>query len=536
MSFPLNERLTNVAADLIRLVKSPRVGDSERAAVVSALGSIEPVFYRPVVDAPGEISKPEVGAIESVLKEQLQSNEPAVRRAAARALVDLIQGVTLFAEKYGTVSGTGAERLRSEQRKQMAEAYRIKSLAGIIEAATTRLNDSDAEVRRTCVDACKTVSAVAAFSLIPDRTGAFAPERFPPLGRPWTAAERLQIEERQRDVTTLRGLLAPLLEAYQKAVPSLAMASTANPDAGVRVEANHVLENLALTRQKLVRLEESIPKEKNPPEPEARLDANLPRVPVVFSSPNIDPSASSAPAPAQAETVAVGRPVAFRQAEAAADTLGASLRKALASVQQGLNDPDKKVRLAAIDALETMGDDAAPALPSLVQALSDSDKFVRWSAARVIGKLAPIQPSVAVPKLAELTADPDLDVRLAALKSLERYGPAAKNVVDPYLGNAATHGDTEARIPAMKALQAIGADAAAALPAVATNLNADDSRLRQSACETLGLIGPQVAQANPALWKVTGPKIETALRRALKDDEAEVRRAASDALLKVLGK
>ncbi len=530
---PLVERMANVAPELIQLIEAPRVGDEERSAAIAALGEIEPVFYRPDPDAAQELLKPKSEDVESLLKKQLQSNQLEIRRAAARSLAEFTQGVILFAEKNNQVSGTSAgERLRSEQRKEMAEAYRIKSLAGVLDTATAGLNDADAEVRRTCVEACKTVSLITSNLIAPVGT-----DRFPPEGRPWTKAERELIESRRREVTALRGLLAPLLEAYQKAVPALAQAASSSPDASVRVEANHVLENLAFARQKLVKLEDRIPKDKTPPEQENRPEVTLPRVPVVFSSPNVAQSEPPVPVPArQVEALAVGRPVAYRPADPAPDTLASSLRTALASVQKSLCDPDKKVRLAAIDVLERFGDDAAPALPALVQALGDSDKFVRWSAARVIGKMAPIQPSVAVPKLAELTADPDLDVRLAAIGALERYGAAAKGVVNPYLGNAATHGDAEARIAAMKALQAIGADAAPALPAVATNLNAEDQRLRQAACETLGLIGPLVAKANPALWKEIGPKLAAALRQALGDDTSEVRLAASDALLKVLGK
>jgi len=246
-----------------------------------------------------------------------------------------------------------------------------------------------------------------------------------------------------------------------------------------------------------------------------------------------------------------------------ADPLTKTLRDAASKLGEQIDsgrEPSVEARLAAVDALDGLGDDAAPALPSLIRALSDPNNYVRWSAARVVGRLAPRQAGAAVPRLAELIAEHgDLDVRMAALAALERYGPSVKDLdqstrvaVVREVGHAARRGDPEPRIAAMKVLQAIGADSVPALPAVARNLTEfysrdsrpgqetaayresvdrpeEDVRLRQTACETLGRIGILSTEKDKA-------HIVPLLRRSLSDPDTDVRRAASDALLKVLGK
>ena len=205
------------------------------------------------------------------------------------------------------------------------------------------------------------------------------------------------------------------------------------------------------------------------------------------------------------------------------DSLRNGLRAALPALSGSLDDPDVRMRLAAVTVLDLMGQDAAPAAAALDHALKDADIFVRWAAARALGNINPADGKVAVPNLGRLLFDPDLDPRLAAAATLEHYGKEAAAAV-PDLIRATSVGDSEIRVAVIHALEAIGAEEARpAVPALAQALSDPDERVRQAAAETLGSFGPVAQNAEPAL------------RRALDDKEATVRKAASSALLNLKG-
>ncbi len=536
----MRNRLRALADDLIVLIKATK-DDGVREAAISALGQIEPDPIEP--------------ATKSLTEQLATSNNPAVRRTAARALADLIQA-TIAVDKKGAPDQATAVRSRL-----------IRTAAAVVKAASAGLeNSTDVEVRRWCVIACRTVASITA-EIIKDP---FAADTFPPEGRPWTQTEQKNVEEKREVVDAERKDLAPSLEALQGAVPALAKAASRDPDVGIRIDTRRVLEDIATARHRLALRLGSIPKGSGMNPPEARRNADGPGAEAALA-PGVPRPVVPPPAYARDAAMLVSRPVEFEQPQPADDALRESLRKAIdelaRSLEPGTPGPKDQVaavqaKLATIDALEAIGLDAAPALDSLIRALSDQDKFVRWSAARVIGKLSARDPNgTAVPKLAKLTADQHLDVRLAALAALERYGPVAKPAVDPYLRKAAKTGDAEVRVAAMRTLQAIGKDAAPALAAVTKNLSdfydrapalangpepahlggrsltEANFRVRQTACETLGVLGPlAVKEADPRWQALLDKHVVPVLQKALDDPDDTVRRAASDAILKVLGK
>jgi HEAT repeat protein len=529
----VRNRLRPRANDLIDLIKATKY-DSVCEAAISALGQIEP---EPVDPATQELTK-----------QLTKSKNPAVPRAAARALADLFQA-TVVADK---AAKEGAEA-------QTARARLIRTGAAVVRAASEGLmNSTDVEVRRWCAGACRAVTAKAAVEATVNPLGS---RKLPPEGRPWTPDEIRTVEEARADVKKKQDDLAPLLKAMQGAVPTLTQVAGQDPEVGIRIDSRRALEDIAVARQRLAGLKASLPVNKfGTTPPEGRRNADGPDAPAAFA-----PSV-----PARDAAIPVSRPVALEQQAMADDPLGESLRKTVAALAEALEPgtpgPADRVaavqaKLAALDALEAIGPDAEPALPSLIRALSDDDRFVRWSAARVIGKLATVDAKgMAVPKLAELAADPDLDVRIAALVALERYGPVAKDAVNPYLRKAAKTGDGEVRIAAMRTLQAIGADAAPALAAVTRNLSdfydhtparangaepahlsgrsltETNFRVRQAACETLGVVGPLAVKADPRWQTLLNEHVVPVLQKALNDPDDAVRYAASDALLKVRGK
>lgn len=143
----------------------------------------------------------------------------------------------------------------------------------------------------------------------------------------------------------------------------------------------------------------------------------------------------------------------------------------------------------------------------------------------------------AVPVLAEMLGSDVSRVRSVAASGLAHIGSDALAVVGP-LGTALKDRDLNVRYYAAQALSRMGAAAAPAVPALVGALDAHPDRdpdlegppryykdARAVAAEALGAIGPAAKAAVPRLREV-----------AAKDEAAEVRSAAAEALKKIEGK
>ncbi len=128
-----------------------------------------------------------------------------------------------------------------------------------------------------------------------------------------------------------------------------------------------------------------------------------------------------------------------------------------------------------------------------------------------------------MPAIIPLLCERDVEIAAAVAAALERYGALARPAI-PELAKAAGPGDHELRIAAMRALMATGSPGAKATPEFIQALSDNNRRVRLQAVQTLGFFGPLVKEAAPAL-KAT----------AHNDTDTEIRREASDALIKVLG-
>ena len=182
-----------------------------------------------------------------------------------------------------------------------------------------------------------------------------------------------------------------------------------------------------------------------------------------------------------------------------------------------LNDDNRDLRVASHHALVRIG---APAVPALSDALKGADLRGWFSISLALGKIGP-DARAAVPALSEGLGHKDRAIRLLAVSALVKIDP--KNpAIKPTLSETVAALIDLLREPegalrewAVLTIGQIGADAAAAVPALTARLTESDPSVRVAAAETLARLGKS---AVPALIK------------ALKDESPEIRSAAVDLL------
>ena len=157
--------------------------------------------------------------------------------------------------------------------------------------------------------------------------------------------------------------------------------------------------------------------------------------------------------------------------------------RAIALLQQVLNDEDSNVCSRAAEALGNIGNEVA--VPALVQALNHADSSVRRSAAKALGNIG---NEAAVPALVQALNHADSNVYSSAAEALGNIGNEAAVSA---LVQALNHADSSVRWRAAEALENIGNEAA--VSALVQALNHADSNVYSSAAEALGNIGNEAA-------------------------------------------
>ncbi len=204
-----------------------------------------------------------------------------------------------------------------------------------------------------------------------------------------------------------------------------------------------------------------------------------------------------------------------------------------------LKSADPQVRLKAAEASLGPESQTPEVLAALIELLQDQDTQIRTAAARALGRMG-TKAREAVPDFAEALHDPEPIVRAAAAQALGKMGPEAKEAVPALIKalgdkssyaqrqvfNTGPRGDIVAfgnrdvyvRVVAAEALGKMGPEAADAIPALQALLKDEQASVREMGAEVLGQMGEQAAAAIPAL------------RELLRDEQVPVRTKAAEVL------
>ena len=234
--------------------------------------------------------------------------------------------------------------------------------------------------------------------------------------------------------------------------------------------------------------------------------------------------------------------------------IGPEAKVAVPILTELLADQDRKVRECAAYALGRIGPDAKPAVPVLMELLKDQDYLVRWNAVRALGSVGPGAKS-AIPALVKLLDGKDRSLRVNVARTLGHIGADGNTTVRVLVELLR---DRQVRGAAILALGDVERDAKAAIPALTALLGDPDPGIRLDVADALVKINPEAKDAAiQALAELTkdkrwwvrrgaakslgkiGSEAKTAipiLTQLLNDPEADVQKAASEALEKIRAK
>ncbi|MFN7953882.1 MAG: HEAT repeat domain-containing protein [bacterium] len=184
-----------------------------------------------------------------------------------------------------------------------------------------------------------------------------------------------------------------------------------------------------------------------------------------------------------------------RDAALALAHMGVAGRAAIAVLVQHLRVDDRELVTACLTALGAVGRSVEVAAPEaaavrngLAAAFPSADPLVRVAAARAAADLGPLALD-SLPSLGELLADSNPVVRESAVHALAALAPAVDDSnVSSLVHTASTAGPEAPRVGAIHALGALGARAHAATDALTALSKDRDGDVRRAASEALGKV------------------------------------------------
>lgn len=198
--------------------------------------------------------------------------------------------------------------------------------------------------------------------------------------------------------------------------------------------------------------------------------------------------------------------------------IGPASKSAVPALAAALEDKD--IRSIAADALAGIGPDAKPAVPGLVKIIrTEKEPSLRHTAAVALVRIDKTQAGPAAPVLAEDLRNPDGRARHDAIMLLVSIGAEGKEAT-PLLIELLHHKESYARHMAAHAL-GYGKDPRAAGPLLEAFEKDPEIVVKNTAIQSLGLLGPDAKAAVPAL------------EARLKDPDIGTRICAAEAIWKI---
>lgn len=181
----------------------------------------------------------------------------------------------------------------------------------------------------------------------------------------------------------------------------------------------------------------------------------------------------------------------------------ALVRRVVGRLAEGLKSEDPQHRKAAVQALVDLDPDPEISRPIIKRAMDGASPETMEAAMDAAASLG----VKVLPRLIEALKVEDVRPRAAAI--IARIGPEAKDAVPALIG-ALGDPDPDTRNEVLFALAAIGPDAAQAVPALVKALDDPGENVSYAACYALGKVGPAAMAAKPALQKCLGSSDEFA--------------------------
>jgi HEAT repeat protein len=176
--------------------------------------------------------------------------------------------------------------------------------------------------------------------------------------------------------------------------------------------------------------------------------------------------------------------------------IGPAAAPALAPLLAALDDPAPAARQEILFALSAIGPAAKPAVPALVKLLTYAEEGTNYAAAYALGKIGP--PAIdAKPALQNGLQARNEIVRVACAWALARIDPECSETPPavPVLMANLARPEAMTRLNAAASLRCLGPQAAEALPALKEALNDDNELVREMAAEAIRIVeGPVASQ------------------------------------------
>lgn len=164
-----------------------------------------------------------------------------------------------------------------------------------------------------------------------------------------------------------------------------------------------------------------------------------------------------------------------------------------AALLDALKDPSEAIRAAAASSLARFGNKSERLVGELVQFLQSGDPTIRASAASALSTIGPAA-KMAIPALKVAARDSNWDVHFLAIQALVSIGPAPEDM-DRALQKATRDLENGAIADRIAAAFTLGRMSQAGVPALRDALQDTNPNVRETAVQSLGVIGPEAGGA-----------------------------------------